>query len=115
MSELASESETVELPTVVEPPAPTPRRRSGFWPELSGALAIGLCVLAVAVLGFQVVAWFRATPGPGVLSVIGHLLAAGLAVSAQWFADRRRGWPGALAVLGVLVIAGGALWMFWWA
>jgi hypothetical protein len=110
-----SESETVELPVAVDPPAPTPRQRSGFWRELSGALALGLCVLAVAVLGFQVVAWFRATPGPGALSVIGHLLAAGLAVSAQWFADRRRGWTGAVAVVGVFVVAGVALWMFWWA
>jgi hypothetical protein len=112
---MMSEPETVELPADVDPTAPTPRQRSGFWRELSGALAIGLCVLAVVVLGFQVVAWFRATPGPGTLSVIGHLLAAGLAVSAQWFADRRRGWAGVVAVVGVFAIAGGALWTFWWA
>jgi hypothetical protein len=110
-----SESETVALPADVAPPAPTPRQRSGFWRELSGALAIGLGILAVVVVGFQVVAWLRATPGPGAASVLGHLLAAGLAGAAQWFADRRRGWSGAVAVLAVFVIAGVALWLFWWA
>ena len=111
-----SESETVELPAggEVDPPAPA-RRRSGFWREVSGAFALGLCVLAAGVLVFQIVAWVRGTPGPGGLSVVGHLIAAGVAVLAQWFADRRRGWPGSAAIVAVFVVGGVALWMFWWA
>jgi len=105
-------SETVELPSEV--PA-TPRKRSGFWRESSGALALGLCVLAAVVLGFQVVAWLRGAPGPGPLPVVGHLVAAGLAVLAQWFADRRRDRVGTAAVVAVFVIGAVALWLFWWA
>ena len=108
-----SESETVELPVNVDPPAPV--RRSGFWREFSGAVAYGLCALAAVVLAFQIVAWFRGTPGPGAFAVLGHLVAAGVAVPAQWFADRRRGWPGIAAMVGVFVVGTLALWVFWWA
>ncbi len=110
-----SESETIELPSDLQPPDPPVRRRSGFWREASGALALGLCVLAAVVLGFQIVAWFRGTPGPGFLTVAGHLAAAGLALLAQWYADRRRGWPGTAAIAAVFVIGALALWLFWWA
>lgn len=109
-----TESETVELPSEVQP-APAPRKRFGFWREISGALALGLSVLAVVVLGFQVVAWGRETPGPGAFTVAGHLVVAGVAVLGQWFADRRRDWTGAVATVGVFVLAGMALWIFWWA
>jgi drug/metabolite transporter (DMT)-like permease len=113
-----SESETLELPSgneMVQPATPAGRRRAGFWREASGALALGLCVLAAVVLGFQIVAWIRDTPGPGAYAVVGHLLAGGLALLAQWFADRRRDWPGWAAVIAVFVIGAVALWMFWWA
>jgi hypothetical protein len=73
-----------------------------------------MCALAVVVLGFQIVAWVRGMPGPGALSVVGHLIAAGLAMGAQWFADRRRDWAGRVAIAGVFVIGAVALWMFWW-
>jgi hypothetical protein len=98
-----------------EPLVTRGRRRSGFWTELSGALAVGLAVLAGVVLVFQVIAWARDIPGPGLLTVAGHILAAGLALLAQRFADRRSGWQGAAAVLGVLAISAVALWLFWWA
>ncbi len=139
-----SVEETVELPTDAgypeEPPAADgragePRRvagapngateplgtrgrarsRSGFWAELSGALAIGLAALAAVVLVFQIVAWAQGIPGPGLLTVAGHVVAAGLALLAQRFADRRGGWRGAAAVLGVLTVSAVALWLFWWA
>ncbi len=112
-----TESETVELPSDVPPPEPrpAPRKRSGFWREASGALALGLCVLAAVVLGFQIVAWIRGTPGPGAVSVFGHVLAAGIAVVAQWFADRRDGWQRTAATVAVFVVGAVALWMFWWA
>ena len=112
-----SDSETVELPSDVEQPAPTRRaRRSGFWRELSGSIALGLCALAVLVLGVQVVAWINGNPGPGLSRVISHFGFAGLAVGAQLLADRarRRLWI-IVAVVGVLVIAATALWLFWWA
>jgi hypothetical protein len=72
-------------------------------------------VLAAVVLGFQVVGWLRGTPGPGALSVVGHLIAAAVAMGAQWFADRRRDWAGTAAPVVVFVVGAVALWMFWWA
>jgi hypothetical protein len=108
------EPETTPLPVPQEEPRAA-RRRARFWPEVSGALAIGLCALAVAVLGFQVLAWFQGMPGPGPLTVGGHLLAAALAVLVQRFADRLSGKLLAAAVLGVLVLTGATLWVFWWA
>ncbi|HEV2778807.1 MAG TPA: hypothetical protein VGX25_05345 [Actinophytocola sp.] len=91
------------------------RARSGFWRELSGALAVGLAVLAAAVLVFQIVSLARGMPGPGLATVLGHVAAAAVAVLAQRFADRRRGRVGVAAVLGVLLITGATLWIFWWA
>ncbi|HEV8558010.1 MAG TPA: hypothetical protein VGR06_16655 [Actinophytocola sp.] len=109
-------AETIELRADMNQTEPLPeRRRSRFWPEVSGALAIGLCVLAVVVLGFQVVAWIRGTPGPGLLTVGGHVFAAVVAVLVQRLADRLRGWPAAAAVTGVLLVAAVTLWIFWWA
>lgn len=89
--------------------------RTGFWREISGAVAIGLAALAVVVLGLQLVAWARGQPGPGLATVAGHLIAAAVAVLASRLADHRHGWPAAAAVLGVLVVTGGTLWIFWWA
>ncbi|WP_245572536.1 hypothetical protein [Actinokineospora enzanensis] len=108
---------TEELPQVrdAEADAVPASTRSGFWRELSGALAVGLCVLALGVLGFQVVAWFRGIPGPGVGVLLGHVVLATVAVLAQRFADRRRGPEAALAVLFVCIATGVAIWFFWWA
>ncbi|HEX6353975.1 hypothetical protein [Actinophytocola sp.] len=105
---------TVELP--MTPRAePAPRHRGGPWRELSGALAVGMSVLAVVVIVFQVLAWGRDVPGPGLWTVIGHVAAAALAVVVQRFADRLTGWPAAASVLGVVAVSGTALWLFWWA
>ena len=104
---------TVELPMSSEPAQA--RHRGGLWRELSGALAIGMSVLAVVVIVFQVLAWGWHMPGPGLWTVVGHVVAAALAVLVQRFADRLPGWPAALAVLGVVVVSGGTLWLFWWA
>jgi hypothetical protein len=105
---------TVELP-VSKPTPHHPHRRGGPWRDLSGALAVGMSVLAVIVVVFQVLAWVGDMPGPGGLAVFGHLAAAVLAVVAQRFADRLAGWAAALSVLGVVVVSGAALWLFWWA
>ena len=107
------DSTTVEQPVPNHTPAP--RYRGGPWRELSGALAVGMSVLALVVIVFQVLAWGRDTPGPGLWTVVGHVVAAALAVFVQRFADRMTGWAAALAVLGVVAVSGAALWIFWWA
>jgi hypothetical protein len=109
-----SNATTAELP-MPSSAAPPPRHRGGLWRELSGALAVGMSVLAVVVIVFQVLAWGRDMPGPGVWTVLGHVVAAALAVFVQRFADRLAGWAAALAVLGVVAVSGVALWLFWWA
>ena len=109
-----SNATTVELP-VAPRPASAPRHRGGPWRELSGALAVGMSVLAVVVVVFQVLAFIRDMPGPGPLTVLGHIAAAVLAVFVQRFADRHAGWTAAVSVLGVVVVSGAALWLFWWA
>lgn len=109
-----SNATTVELhlPRLAEP---RPRRRGGSWRELSGALAVGMSVLAVVVVVFQVLALMRDMPGPGVWTVLGHIGAAALAVFTQRFADRLAGWAAAGCVLGVVAVSGAALWFYWWA
>lgn len=91
------------------------RPRKGVWRELSGALSMGLAALAVVVVAFQVLAWARDMPGPGLTMVAGHLVAAVLAVLAQRFADRLDGWQSVVSVLAVIAVTGAALWLFWWA
>lgn len=109
-----SDVTTVELP--VSQPDPAPRtHRGGPWRELSGALAVGMSVLAVVVVVFQVLSWIRDMPGPGGWTVFGHLGAAVLAVGVQRFADRHAGWVAAVSVVGVVAVTGAALWLFWWA
>jgi hypothetical protein len=91
------------------------RHGGGPWRELSGALAVGMSVLAVVVMVFQVLAWGRDMPGPGVWTVLGHVAAGALAVVVQRYADRLTGWAAAASVLGVVAVSGAALWLFWWA
>jgi hypothetical protein len=110
-----SNATTVELPTQSNDDAPAPRHRGGPWRELSGALAVGMSVLAVVVIVFQVLAWGRDTPGPGVWTVLGHVAAAAIAITVQRLADRLTGWAATASVLGVVAVSGVALWLFWWA
>jgi hypothetical protein len=101
--------------TVALAVAPAPRRSGGFGRELAGALAVGLSVLAIVVLVFQVLAWIRGVPGPGATMVVGHLGAAIAAVLVQRVADRARGWLAAAAAVGVVVITGATMWLLWWS
>jgi hypothetical protein len=110
-----SNATTVELPTQSNDDAPSPRHRGGPWRELSGALAVGMSVLAVVIVVFQVLAWARDMPGPGLWTVLGHVAAAALAITVQRFADRLTGWAATVSVLGVVAVSGAALWLFWWA
>jgi hypothetical protein len=99
----------------IEPIRPTPRARGGFGRELAGALAVGLSVLAVVVLVFQVLAWIRGVPGPGAMMVVGHLGAAVLAVAVQRVADRTSGATAAVAAIAVAAITGATMWLLWWS
>ncbi|MGH3882685.1 MAG: hypothetical protein ACRDSI_18700 [Pseudonocardiaceae bacterium] len=82
---------------------------------LSGALAGGLVALAIAVCTAQWLAGTSGRPGPGMVTVVGHVVAALAAVVLQLVADRLRGPSAALACGSVLVIAAGVLWFGWWA
>jgi hypothetical protein len=106
---------TVELVKPSDSARREPAYRGGLWRELSGALAVGMSVLAVVVIVFQVLAWGRDVPGPGAWTVFGHIAAAALAIVVQRFADRLTGWAAAASVLGVVAVSGVALWFFWWA
>ncbi|WP_091450542.1 hypothetical protein [Actinokineospora iranica] len=110
---------TVEFPRItaadVADTAPRTGSGAGFLRELSGALAVGLCVLALAVLALQIIATTKGMPGPGIAVLIGHVTAAVAAVVAQRFADRKTGPEAALAVLLVAIATGAAIWFFWWA
>ncbi|MFC5287333.1 hypothetical protein ACFPM7_09750 [Actinokineospora guangxiensis] len=114
-----ADATTVELPSARTRPAedaPAPPRPGGPWRDLTGAVAIGLCGLAVVVLGLQVFAWTQPdVPGPGLWVLLGHFGAAAAAVVAQRVADRRRGPQAALAMLMVAIACGVAIWYFWWA
>lgn len=89
-------------------------RRGGLWRGLTGTLAGGLAVLALVLLGAQLFWLAEDAPGPGVAHVVGHLVAATVAVGAQVFADRKRGIPAGLAGLVVLASVVVVLWTFWW-
>ncbi|MEU4807101.1 hypothetical protein [Actinosynnema sp. NPDC023587] len=85
------------------------------WRGIGGCVAVGLVLLALALIGVQVYAGLHDLPGPGVGVVAGHLVAAGVAVVAQVVADRRTGWVAGLCGLAVLLAGASTLWFFWWA
>ncbi|MEV8439822.1 hypothetical protein AB0425_20810 [Actinosynnema sp. NPDC051121] len=90
-------------------------RLARLWRGVSGALAVGLVLLALAMIGVQFYAGARDLPGPGPAVVAGHGVAAVIAVVAQVVADRRRGWAVALCGLVVVLLVVATLWFFWWA
>jgi hypothetical protein len=111
-----NDSSTQELPIAhVEQSRQRARGVGAMWRGLTGALAAGLVLLALGVLGVQIYAYTQHLPGPGGVAVTGHLVAAVLAVVCQRIADRSSGWRSALGVLAVLVITSATLWLFWWA
>lgn len=119
---MSESSPTVPLATsgdttvalVADPDGPA-SRRGGFGREVAGALAVGLSVLAIVVLVFQVLAWIRGVPGPGASMVGGHLGAAILAVLVQRVADKNEGVLAAVAALAVVAITGVTMWLLWWS
>jgi hypothetical protein len=90
-------------------------RLARLWRGVSGALAVGLVLLALAMIGVQVYAGTRGLPGPGLGVVAGHVAAAVAAAVAQVVADRRRGWLVAVCGLLVVLVAALTMWFYWWA
>lgn len=81
---------------------------------LSGALAAGLCVLALTVLGVQFWMMGHGQQGPGFGFVAGQLAAALLGLVLQRVAEPRGGLRGGLACLGVYAVVFGTLALWWW-
>ncbi|MDU0293294.1 hypothetical protein [Saccharothrix longispora] len=90
-------------------------RLARLWRGVSGALAVGLALLALAMIGVQVYASVHDLPGPGLDVVLGHVAAAVAAVVAQVVADRKRGAAVAVCGLVVVLLVAVTLWFFWWA
>ncbi|MGP4019194.1 hypothetical protein [Saccharopolyspora sp. 5N708] len=82
--------------------------------NLTGALAAGSVLLAIALVVIQFWATNRGQEGPGIAAVIAQLVAAVVAVTLQATADRRRDVPGGFATFGVLAVVLGSLWFWWW-
>ena len=82
---------------------------------MTGSFAAGLAVLAVVVLGSGVLALSTSAPGPGLLMLLGHPVAAVLALVAQRVADRKTGIVGVGAGATVLAITAAAVWTLWLA
>lgn len=111
-----SSPDTEELATT-PPPAdePTTRESGRFWRGLTGALAAGMAVLAVCVVVIASLCLFTGAPGPGLLMLIGHPVAAVVSLSAQRVADSRNGRVAGYAGLLVVVSVTAALSLFWWS
>ncbi len=99
----------------VEASAPTgpAKDRGRWWRGFTGSLAAGLTVLAIGVLAVAGVCLFTGAPGPGPTLLVGHPVAAVLAVLAQRVADRRTGPPAAGAGVAVVLFTVSALTLFW--
>ncbi len=96
-----------------EEPAPPTKERGRWWRGFTGSLAAGLTVLAVGVLAVAGIDLYTGAPGPGPALLIGHPIAAALALLAQRVADRRNGATAAGAGLAVVLFAVSALTLFW--
>lgn len=81
---------------------------------LSGAVAAGVVVVMLFVVGAAYLSGDRGFPGPGRTSLVVHGVAALAVVVGQRFADRTRGMAAASASVAIFVIAGLVLWSQWW-
>lgn len=82
---------------------------------VSGVLAGGLVVLAVALGVAWVVATRTGSPGPAPAFLAWHAIAAGAALVAQVRADRAPDGRGAVPALAVVVISVAVLAVLWLA
>ncbi|WP_337823076.1 hypothetical protein [Amycolatopsis sp. A1MSW2902] len=88
--------------------------RGRWWRGFTGSVAAGLAVLALGVLVVGVLCLVNGAPGPGPLKLVGHPVAAVIALVLQRVADRRVGKLAVGAGAGVLVVAGVAFSLLWW-
>ncbi|WP_235078820.1 hypothetical protein [Amycolatopsis orientalis] len=88
--------------------------RGRWWRGFTGSVAAGMAVLAVGVLVVGVLCLVNGAPGPGVLKLVGHPVAALIMFALQRVADRRVGKVAVAAGVGVLVVAGVAFSVLWW-
>ncbi|MFI9509274.1 hypothetical protein [Nocardia sp. NPDC052566] len=82
---------------------------------LAGMVAAGLVVLTLVVIGTTIIAGRRGFPGPGAVSVTWHVAASTIAVAAQIYSDRHRGFAAFSGSLVVFLAAGLLLWTQWWS
>ncbi|MEA5365743.1 hypothetical protein VA596_39890 [Amycolatopsis sp., V23-08] len=107
-------SDEAASPETVEQAAGKPAKQGGrWWRGFTGSLAAGLTVLAIGVLVVAGVCLYTDAPGPGPVLLIGHPIAAALALLAQRVADRRNGLPAAGAGIAVVLFVVSALTLFW--
>ncbi|MGI8310252.1 hypothetical protein [Saccharopolyspora hattusasensis] len=99
---------------VLSRPKPASQAGSAFR-GLTGALAVGLLLLALGLVAVQFWATGQGQQGPGLAAVIAQLVASLVALALQSVADRRRDARGGLAALGAFVVVIGSLWFWWWA
>jgi hypothetical protein len=96
-------------------PAEPAKQGGRWWRGFTGSLAAGLAVLAIGVLVVAGIDLNTGAPGPGAVLLIGHPVAAMLALLAQRVADRRNGAPAVGAGVAVVLFTVSALTLFWLA
>ncbi|WP_410675188.1 hypothetical protein [Amycolatopsis sp. cmx-4-68] len=89
------------------------KQRGRWWRGFTGSLAAGLAVLAIGVLVVAGIDLYTGAPGPGAALLIGHPVAAVLALLAQRVADRRTGAAAAGGGVAVVLFVASALTLFW--
>jgi predicted lipid-binding transport protein (Tim44 family) len=91
-----------------------PAKQGGrWWRGFTGSLAAGLVVLAIGVLVVAGVCLYTGVPGPGAVLLVGHPVAAALALLAQRVADRRNGVAAVGGGVAVVLFTVSALTLFW--
>ncbi|WP_194815290.1 hypothetical protein [Nocardia sp. XZ_19_385] len=81
----------------------------------SGLVAAGTFVLMLVVVATAVIGDRRGFPGPGGESIAWHVGTSVVVISAQVFADRRRGLLAFSGSMVVFVASGLLLWTQWWS
>ncbi|WP_324194242.1 hypothetical protein [Nocardia blacklockiae] len=81
---------------------------------MSGVVAGGLVMLTLVLIGAALVADRRGFPGPGAEMLGWHIGLSAVAVAAQIFTDRRRGFVALFGAAVVFVTAGYLLVTQWW-
>ncbi|WP_103336628.1 hypothetical protein [Amycolatopsis sp. CA-126428] len=109
----ATGSEVTAPEAEASAPAGPAKDRGRWWRGFTGSLAAGLTVLAIGVLAVAGICLFTGAPGPGPMLLVGHPVAAVLALLAQRVADRRTGLPAVGAGVAVVLFTVSALTLFW--